>query len=373
MSVFTSVSTGRGVVSCDWFSMSCKLGEYFDGDTLPVPSDWSCLAMAPTAVWGKRWFILDEFGNKVATFLACPRTPKIPAVSANVQIANRWLYYEDFRSICDRVCDILPMAVCGLNRVDLCCDFEMTPQLYSTYLALAKQDAKLKGLGESVSWWKTLRTTNENGSVERVDVPNQVNWGGKDSTFKWKVYYKWLELKTAPPEDQKQWIVDTWKANGFSEQHVWRVEVSINNTNSLQTLQGGRVKPFDWFEDRVRLFQSLYSDKFVVRLKQGHADRRNDKILPFLEINEEKMLKHALPKTHRDDSDPEKRLVCKLWQELQSSDTQCNEELVGLIRGNLMQLLEKPSNVWIIERMYGVDIQRIIECVAPRHANSSGQ
>ena len=71
-----------------------------------------------------------------------------------------------------------------------------------------------------------------------------------------------------------------------------------------------------------------------------------------------------LPKTNRDDSDPEKRLVCKLWQELQNSDTQCNEELVGLIRGNLMQLLEKPSNVWVIERMYGVDIQQISDALA---------
>lgn len=363
MSVYTSVTTGRGVVSCDWFGMSCKLGHPIDSETLPMPSGWQCLTMSPTAVWGRRWFILDEFGNKVATFLASPRTPKIPANSCNVQIANRWLYYDDFRDVCDRVCGVVPMAVCGLNRIDLCCDFEMTPALYSTYLALAKKDASLKALRESVSWWKDIRTSDDDSNHRRESVPNQVNWGGKDSTFKWKVYYKWLELETAPPEDKKPWITELWKSQGFSERHVWRVEVSISNSNSLRRLDGTKILPFEWFDDRVRLFQDIYADKFVVRRNEGHADRRNDEILPFLEVSGCKALKHALPSNFRDDSDPEKRLTCKLWQELNAGDTKCNKDLVEMLRGNLQQLLQKDSNVWIIERMYGVDFQQIVDCV----------
>lgn len=364
MSVFTNNSTGRGVVSCDWFCMSCKLGYPLDCELLPVPGGWSCLRMSPTAVWANRWYILDEFGNKVATFLATPRTPKISAVACNIQIANRFLYYSDFRDVCDKVCSIAPMAITGLNRVDLCCDFEMTPELYSTYIALARRDATLKGMQEGVSWWKRINVGDSPEDKRRDEVPNQLNWGGKDSTFKWKVYYKWLELATAAPEEQKPWILDTWKANGLSEKHVWRVEVSINGTNSLRALDGRKLAPFEWFDDRVRIFSDIYADKFVVRRREGHVDKRHDTILPFLEIDGSKAFKHALPVGSRDDSDPEKRLVCKLWQELNSGDTRCNRDLTDMIKGNLMQLFEKDSNIWVVQRMFGVDFQRIVECMS---------
>lgn len=363
MSVFIEHSTGRGVVSCDWFAMSCKLAKIYEGGPLVAPCGWQCLQMSPTAVWGQRWFVVDGDGNKVATLLFQPRTPKIPPESANVQIANRFLYYDDFRGICDKVLDILPMAVSGLNRVDLCCDFEMTPDLYSTYLALAKKEARLKGLSMSVCWWKNIPRGCKGDGQGAEEIPNQVNWGGKDSTFKWKVYYKWLELETAPPEEKKPWIQDLWKQMGFVGRAVWRVEVSINGPNTLCTMGGDRILPFQWYDDRVRLFSDIYTDKFVVREKQGHADRRNDSKLPFLEIDGCKSIKHALPASSREGSDPEKRLACKLWAELKNGDTQCNSQLVGLIQSSLRELFERPSNVWVVQRMFNVTMDEIVTAV----------
>lgn len=363
MSVYIEQSTGRGVVSCDWFALSCKLAHVYDGKPLVAPVGWQCLQMSSTAVWSQRWFVMDENGNKVATLLFQPRTPKIPPESANVQIANRFLYYDDFRGICDKVLDILPMAVHGVNRVDLCCDFEMTQELYGTYMALAKKNARLKGLGESVCWWKNIPIGRKGDGQGVEEVPNQVNWGGKDSTFKWKVYYKWLELETAPPEEKKPWIQDLWQQMGFVDRAVWRVEVSINNPNSLCTLDGKRILPFEWYEDRVRLFSNIYADKFVVREKQGHADRRNDRILPFLEVDGHKSIKHALPSSSREGSDPEKRMTCKLWAELMNGDTQCNGQLVGLIQSTLRELFERPSNVWVVQRMYNVTMDEIVAAV----------
>lgn len=364
MSVYTRVSNGAGVVSCDWFGLSTKLTHPRDGAPLVAPYGWQCLKVAPTAVWGERWYVVDSDGNKVATILCAPRTPKIPAVSCNVQIANRWLYYDDFHGICDAVCGILPMAICGLNRVDLCCDFEMTEELFATYMALAKKDAKLKGLRESVSWWKDIPVGKKGDGQGLEEIPNQVNWGGKDSTFKWKVYYKWLELATAQPEDKKPWIVDLWHAMRFNERHVWRVEVSISNTNSLRNLDGSAITAFQWYDDRVRLFCDIYTDKFVVRRKEGHKDHRHDTVLPFLEVGGCKSVRHALPSSSREGSDPEKRVVCKLWSELQQGDVQCNQPLANLLKSNLCELLQRPSNVWVLQRMYGVDIQQIVDCVS---------
>lgn len=363
MSVFCKESTGRGVVSCDWFTLSCKLARVWDGRPLQAGNGWQCLPMSSTAVWGQRWFVLDNDGNKVATLLFQPRTPKIPPETANVQIANRFLYYDDFRGICDKVLDILPMAVCGLNRVDLCCDFEMTKELWHTYMLLARKYARLKGLGDSVVWWKNIPIDQKDGKNVLGEVPNQINWGGKDSTFKWKIYYKWLELETAPPEEKKPWIQDLWQQMGFDVRYVWRVEVSISGTNSLRTLGNERIAPFQWYEDRVRTFCDIYADKFVVRRKQGHADRRNDEILPFLEVDGSKSIKHALPSTSREGSDPEKRLTCKIWAELQNGDVQCNRALSDLLKNNLRELLQRPSNVWVLQRMYNVSMDDIVNAI----------
>jgi hypothetical protein len=256
------------------------------------------------------------------------------------------------------------MAITGLNRVDLCCDFEMSDERYRTYKKLASGAAYVKALRSGSVWWQDipLGKAGDGSGLERV--PHCLTFGGHDSVFKWKIYYKWLELQQAPPEAKKPYITDMWRAMGFSERHVWRCEVSIHGTNNLRNLEQRPIAPFAWYDDRVRLFCDLYSDKFIVRANQKHKDKRNDKVLPFLEVVGSKSIRHALPSSSRDDSDPEKRTTCKLWQELQQSDTQCNPVLSGIIKQSLMELLQRPSNIWVLQRMYGVDIQTVSDALA---------
>lgn len=364
MSVSTSVSNDRGVVSVDWFALSCMLANPRDDKPLRAPEGWQCLLQSPTAVWAERWFVLDGDGNKVATILCVPRSPKIDCKRCLVEIANRWLYFDDFRSVVDRVLDMLPMAITGLNRVDLCCDFEMSDERYETYKALAYGNAYVKALRSGAIWWQDIPVgkMGDGNGLERV--PHCLTFGGKDSVFKWKIYYKWLELQQAPPEAKKPYIIDMWRAMGFSERHVWRCEVSIHGTNGLRNLEQRPIAPFAWYDDRVKLFCDLYSDKFIVRANEGHKDKRNDKVLPFLEVVGSKSIRHALPSSSRDDSDPEKRTTCKLWLELNQPDTKCNTVLCGIIKQSLMELLQRPSNVWVLQRMYGVDIQQISNALA---------
>lgn len=364
MAVSTSISNDRGVVSCDWFSLSCMLAEPRDGEPLRAPAGWHCLLQAPTAVWAERWFVLDSDGNKIATILCVPRSPIIDCKRCVVEIANRWLYYEDFHTVVDRVLDILPMAITGLNRVDLCCDFEMSDERYSVYKKLASGAAYVKALRSGAVWWQDIPVgkIGDGDGLERV--PHCLTFGGHDSVFKWKVYYKWLELQQAPPEAKKPYIVDLWRDMGFSERHVWRCEVSISGSNSLRDLGQRVIAPFSWYDDRVRLFCDIYSDKFVVREAQGHKDKRNDKVLPFLEVVGSKSIRHALPSSSRDDSDPERRLTCKLWKELMQPEVQCNDGLSSIIRSSLMELLQRPANLWILERMYGVDIEKVSHALA---------
>ena len=364
MPVSTSISNDRGVVSCDWFSLSCMLAKPRDGEPLRAPSGWYCLQQAPTAIWAERWFVLDSDGNKIATILCVPRSPIIDCKRCVVEIANRWLYYEDFHAVVDRVLDILPMAITGLNRVDLCCDFEMSDERYSVYKKLASGAAYVKALRSGAIWWQDIPIGKSGDGAGLERVPHCLTFGGHDSVFKWKVYYKWLELQQAPPEAKKPYIMNLWRDMGFSERHVWRCEVSISGSNSLRDIGQRPIAPFSWYDDRVRLFCDIYTDKFVVRESQGHKDKRNDRVLPFLEVVGSKSIRHALPSSSRDDSDPERRLTCKLWKELMQPEVQCNENLSNIIRSSLMELLQRPANLWILERMYSVDIETVSHALA---------
>lgn len=364
MPVFSPDASQNGVVSCDWFSLSCMLASPRNGRPLVAPDGWKCLLQSPTAVWSERWFVLDNDGNKVATILCVPRSPIIDCKRCVVEIANRWLYYDDFHAVVDRVLDIVPMAITGLNRVDLCCDFEMSEKRWKTYRALASGSAYVKALRSGSVWWQDIPVGVAGDGLGLERVPHCLTFGGHDSVFKWKVYYKWLELNQAPPEGKKPYIEALWKDMGFESKRVWRCEVSINGSNGLRDIHSKSIPAFAWYDDRVRLFCDIYADKFVVREAQGHADKRNDKVLPFLEIEGSRSVRHALPSSSRDDSDPAKRLTCKLWKELTQVDTQCSPELMGMIRRTLMELLERPANVWVLERVYGVDIETISRALA---------
>ena len=45
-------------------------------------------------------------------------------------------------------------------------------------------------------------------------------------------------------------------------------------------------------------------------------------------------------------------------------EVQSNTSLAGIIRSSLLELLQRPSNLWILERMYGVDIEVVSNALA---------
>lgn len=359
MSVWCDTTTERGVVSVDWFSLSCLLIKERKECTWVPPDGWFLIQQNATAVWAERWFLLDADGNKVATILCVPRSTIIDCKRCVIEIANRWLYYDDCKSLIDKVLDMVGVVVTGLNRVDLCCDFEMSKERYKVYNMLANNSAYVKALRSGAIWWQDVNIGKNDSHDALTRIPHCLTFGGHESVFKWKVYYKWLELHQAPPEAKKPYIVDLWRQMGFQERYVWRCEVSVNGSNALRTLDNKVIKPFEWYDERVRLFQDIYSDKFIVRANEGHKDKRNDKVLPFLELNGSRSVRHALPSSSRDDSDPERRLTCKLWKELQQPDTRCNKMLTDVIKQSLCELLQRPNNVWVLQRMYGVEFEDI--------------
>lgn len=359
------------VVSCDWLAYSCKLGRLHDIDELHLPSGWTALKMSQTAVWAQRWYIMDVDGNKVATFLCEPRSPKISADRGLVEIANRYLYDDNLEAVANAVLDIWPMAVDGVNRVDLCCDFEMTPERWQVVRALEDGSATLKGVHNNNVW---------RSQQSRKQTPHQLSWGGKESTFHWKLYNKYKELHEGGLDASKPYIEDLWKRSGLNVKSVWRLEVSVTGCNSLLTLADDKKFPvFEWYRQRERLFSSLYTSKFEVRLQLGYKNNRNNPRLFFLDVNEEKMLKCRGTSDSERTSDCERRVICKMWEEFTDAEVGCNRDLQLSIAEFLADRFQQERAINYVSMRYGIPtkdiIQRVTCCLqnAPRWLDAERQ
>ena len=352
---WTKAGCDRGVVSVDWVAFSCKLTHPYDGRQFYLPAGWSSLDCTPTAVWGRRFFFVDEMGNKMATFLCSPRSPVIGATRAVVEIANWVLYRADYEQLCEAILQAFPMVVDGVNRVDLCCDFEMDMRKWTVVRAFEDGVAYLKGLRKGNIWW-----TSECGRR----VPHQLSWGGKDSVFKWKLYWKYKELHEGGIESSKPYIEDMWRACGLEARNVWRLEVSIVSSNSLErVLGGGSVGVFSWYPSRVDYYRALYRDKFVVRYHDGGKNRRYDPIVEFLRLDGEKVFRHKSRGSGEYESDVERRVVCKMWKEFRDNEVRADAVLLGAIRSFLMEMCQYPRNVMCICRRFGLTETEVVDAI----------
>lgn len=341
------------VISCDWYGLSCLCDPAYNGQELRLPDGLHAVEEGRTAVFAHRWYILDDNGIKLATILTKPHSSELDPRCTIVEVANYFLYSELFHRVLDICLDTLNLVPTGLSRVDLCCDFEMNPQRWEVIRMLEAGEAYMKGLRRGVVWWC------KDGPLK---YPHQLSWGGKESTFKWKVYYKYKELHEGGVESLKPYIEETWKSAGMTPKAVWRCEVSISQSNSLRDIDhGGRVWYREWYDNRRELFESIYSDKFVIRKGEGHKDRRNDPRLLFLDIQGEKRLKHALDKTREVESDVERRIVCKLWKEFTDREVRCNRFALEGLRQHLVYMFQSARNVQSVSRRFNISEPEIIE------------
>ena len=347
--------TGKGLVSVDWYSMSCRLTKPWSDIIITPPSGCSAVRLTQTAVWAERWYILTPDGNKLCTILACPRSWKIAADRCVIEVANRWLYYDDFEAVLDRILECVPVVVDGLNRVDLCCDFEMSQQMWNVYNKMADGSAYVGAYKSGVCWWRDMSDGR---------VAHQLSFGGKDSTLHWKVYFKSLEIAEAEADAKKDYIRDMWADAGLDVDSVWRCEVSIAGSKSLQSLENGKpIAPREWYRRRAELWSSLYVSRFIVRAAEHHKDKRNDTVLTFLDVDGTRLLRTARPASSRDVSDPERRLLSKLWDEWRAVDVEANSELSLMLRNNIVQLCERASNWQHLLRVSQMSEAELVECL----------
>lgn len=343
------MANGDIVISCDWYSLSCHLREL--GAQPFVPNGWKLQPMGRTAVWAQRHYLMTPDGVKAATILMEPISPIIKADRAVVEISNVFLYRDDFHHVLDLALEVFPLEVDGVQRCDLCADFEMLPNRWEVALMLEDGRAYIKGIQRGVGWW------GKDGSVRK---PHQLSWGGKDSVFKWKLYNKHKELWEGGT-CSKPYIEDLWREAGLEPTHVWRLEVSVAGVNRLDNAMFSNMLYREWFDRSVELYRALYADKFIIRENQGHKDKRHDDKITFLSIYGEKVLRHRKPRGSEVENDVERRIVCKLWKEYNDGEVRCNSfAMVGLYN-HITYLFQRYSNVVAVCRRFKLSEGEVME------------
>lgn len=327
-------------VSVDWYSLSCHLTAF---NTSPyLPKGWVAQPMGRTAVWARRVYIMNPEGVKVGTILMEPISPMIKDDRAVVEVSNQFLYRADFHKMLDILLCCYPLEVDNVQRFDVCGDFEMSGSRWEVTKMLDDGRAYLKGIRRGVGWW---------GKDLGLRKPHQLAWGGKDSTFKWKLYNKHKELWEGG-QCSKPYIEDLWRVVGLDPCKVWRLEVSITSISGLDNAMFCTRDYREWYDQAPALYRSLYADKFVVRIDQGHKDRRDDDIVTFLDLIGCKMLRHKKPRGSECENDIERRIVTKLWKEYTDPEVRCDDFAMDGLRDHIMYMFQKSTNVAAICRRF---------------------
>lgn len=281
-----SVGKERIPLFVDWLAISLQLQlESDDLSILPI-SGCSIVEQTPTNIWARRALILNEVGDKMLTVLWQPKSSIIHKKSALLEVANEWLYHgRGPVSMVDEFCLVNNAIVMGVSRIDLAADFELTPEREEVVWGLANGSMYVAGKRSGSSFWSI---SNDFRMAERFmgkKIPHCQSWGHKSSAVKWKLYYKWKELCDSAGSTgwDKIYIVDQWNELGMKPENVWRLEVSIKHCNGLRRdgfpLTYGQIN-----REVIDIYRALYCERFVVRKNQGHKDKTNDEIVPFLPV-----------------------------------------------------------------------------------------
>lgn len=272
------------LMSTDWVGLSVIFDDQLPHDA-PPRHRWHVYDKG-TNVWQYRAELYNEYGERVLTILAKPiSTAFIDPHAGLVEVANEWLYHGiGVAGALDLLQWCCPFRITGFSRLDLCMDFQPSLEQVDVIKGLSSKRYYVAGKRNWSEFYSTP-TDDYIPPVWRGGCPHCQSWGHKTTQVKWKLYYKSKELRDAGQGwFDKPYIVDGWRHYGLDENNVWRLEVSMHNCNSLLK-DGEEISFARWSADDMGIFTSLYKSRFVVRRDEGHKDKTNDTVIPFLPIS----------------------------------------------------------------------------------------
>lgn len=286
------------LLNLDWLAFSVRL--------VPSPTEKDChefhlsdisgygfhvVEFNGTNVYARRSIVYAADGSKVITLLWHPLSKVLAYDICLVEVANEYLYdhpvslgdccYNGISWVMELVGLLHPCTFLCLSRVDISCDFQLTPDRAAFVKQLASNSIYVQRFSEG-SMFHLFE--NVKGSPV-VRMPKQLSWGSKKSNLKWKLYNKSLEVFEFVREGDnlrrhcsKPYIVRLWENAGLDISNVWRLECSLSPLARYKW-RGRKVTLADlnnyfFISD---LFGGLYTHKFATRLNEGHSDRSNDR------------------------------------------------------------------------------------------------
>lgn len=267
----------------DWLAVSLALTL---PEVLPI-SGSTIVEQTPTNIWNRRAIFINDHGDKLLTLLWEPKSSIIRKSSALLEVANEWLYHgRGALAMVNEFVAINSAVVVGVSRVDFAADFILTPERQAVVWGLANSTMYVGGKRSGSGFWSVSNDARLPKRFQGVKIPHCLSWGHKTSAVKWKLYYKWKELCDAAGARgyEKTYIVDIWRELGYPPEEVWRLEVSIKHCNGL-TRESERITLDDVNQHAIDIYRAMYAQRFTIRKAQGHADRSNDEVVPFLPID----------------------------------------------------------------------------------------
>ena len=280
------------VVSLDWLAFSVTLAltyeERLTGHAkLTAPPGYTLVECNHgTPQYKRRYYLQTNDGDKVATLLLEPHSSIMDSRDMYVEVANAILYNpEATKAIPELIAQVHEHSFKSLSRIDVACDFQPDEHQKATIAGLQDMTIYAQGKREGAQF-HDYHLPITGGKIQKV--ARCMSWGSKQSSVKWKLYNKSLELYQ-PDKDGHRWctkpyIPATWAKEGMGDAGVWRLECSLTGASSYMW----RGEKMSWKlieEDTWReWYWDMVATRFQLRKNEGHVCRKNDTLILLLDI-----------------------------------------------------------------------------------------
>ena len=221
------------VYSIDWLTINIRLHDPAD-IRIVLDEVYSVKRERGTNVFENVRDFYNTRDELIFTIVSNPYSSIIKPDFAQLQISNKWLYVGNLEKLLYKIFFHSNFEYVAISRIDICADF------YSFVQWDDKNNCYLSP-AEFIQWFAT-------GKVKKVNPSKFTLWGKTDdyynryhclnvgdsqSVHSWKLYNKSKEMQDGVP---KKYVVNKWERdllNYNAGVDVWRLEVSIKDTNKI--------------------------------------------------------------------------------------------------------------------------------------------
>lgn len=348
------------LINCDWLQYSVILDE--DEPEFECPGGFRLEVLQGNNIYRNRIIVWDGQGRKWLTLLWSPYSSRLPKRIMSVQVANELLYGYAINMSFNLLQKIVGCQFNSLGRVDVCADFQMTPEKMEVLKHLNSGHYYVQAKSEGSTWWHKENDTK--GQV--IFFNNHLHcqtWGSHKSQIKVKCYFKSREqgMLAQNPEPEKPYIVKMWDDAGWDNKNVWRLEFSLSKTSKgmydNRHIGLAEVSSSEWM---THLFYQLYKSRFIVRQNEGkRTEKKNqDRIIPFLTLPaEDSLFRWSVGDSQRPEMSSAVKALRALMTQTQSEVILCNQDAAEYLATTVVSVVRNNRLETYFHNHYGDSIE----------------